>query len=48
MIKSPQHQLARFLNNLLEPVLQNFSKYIVKDSFKFVDELKHLKANGTY
>ena len=48
MVKSPQHQIARFLNKLLEPVLQHFSKYIVKDSFKFVDELKLLKARGTF
>ena len=36
MIKSPQHKIAKFLNFLLEPVLQYFSRYTVKDSFTFV------------
>ena len=47
MIRSPQHELIRFLNSLSEPVLQHYSKYIVKDSFKFNDELKHFKPNDT-
>ena len=48
MIRSPQHEVTRFLNSLLEPVLKYYSRYIAKDSFKFVDEFKHLKANGTF
>ena len=35
MIRSPQHKIAKYLNVLLEPVLQYFSGYIVKDSFTF-------------
>ena len=48
MIRSPQHELARYLNSLLDPVLKYFSRYIVKDSFKFVDDLKLQGAKDTF
>ena len=48
MIRSPQHELARYLNSLLDPVLKYFSRYIVKDSFKFVDDLKLQRAKDTF
>ena len=48
MIRSPQHELARYLNSLLDPVLKYFSRYIVKDFFKFIDDLKIRKAKDTF
>ena len=49
MIKSPQHKITRLLNFLLEPVLQNFfTRYTVKDSFTFVEEIQKLNAKNTF
>ena len=42
MIKSPQHGLVTYLIVLLEPVLQYYSSYTVKDSFAFVNEIKDI------
>ena len=39
---------ARYLNSLLDPVLKYFSRYIVKDSFKFIDDLKLQGAKDTF
>ena len=40
MIRLAQHQLAKWLTSLLQPVLQNFSFNCVSDSFTFVKEIK--------
>ena len=49
MIKSPQHKITKLLNFLLEPVLQNFfTRYTVKDSFTFVEEIQKLNAKNTF
>ena len=40
MIRSPQHTIAKYLNVLLEPVLQYFSRCILKDYFTFVEDIK--------
>ena len=40
MIKSPQHNLAKWLNGLLAPVLEKYSTYCVQDSFNFVDQIR--------
>ena len=47
-VRSPQHSFARFLNNLLEPVLKYFSKYVVKDSFTFVEIIWQLNSQNTF
>ena len=36
------------MNSLLKPALNFFSRYIVKDSFEYVVELKHQKANDIF
>ena len=38
MVKSPQHELARYLNILLGLVLKYLSRYIVEEIFECVDE----------
>ena len=48
MIKSPQHGLPKYLNGLLEPVLQYYLSYTVENSFTFVNEVKNIKAKDTY
>ena len=40
MTGSAQHQLAKWLTSLLQPVLQNLSSNCVSDSFTFVKEVK--------
>ena len=39
---------TKFLNFLLEPVLQYFSRYTEKDSFTFVEEIRKLNAENTF
>jgi hypothetical protein len=47
MIGSPQHKLAKYLTSLLTPVSDRFSKYVVKDSFSFVELIKSIPlSNG--
>ena len=43
MIKSPQHNLAKWLNHILSPVLDFYSTYCLEDSFTFVKTIKNLK-----
>ena len=40
--------IARYLDNLLELVLKHISRYTLKKSFEFVDEVKHQKDNDTF
>ena len=40
MTGSAQHQLAKWLTSLLQPVLQNFSSNCLSDSFTFVKEVR--------
>ena len=47
MIKSPQHNLAKFLNILLQPILRFYSRYIVNDSFEVVDRIRNLSSKDT-
>ena len=48
MLSSPQHKLAKFLNELLQPVTTKFSKYTVKDSFEFVSKIRSVVGENTY
>ena len=41
MASSAQHELARWLNELLKPVLDKYSKHVVKDSFTFCEALRN-------
>ena len=45
---SAEHNLAKFLNSLLEPVTKTFSKFTVKDSFTFADQIRKMPAEKTY
>ena len=40
MTGSAQHQLAKWLTSLLQPVLENFSSNCLSDSFTFVKEVR--------
>ena len=40
MTASAQHELARWLTEVLEPVLRRFSSHVVSDSFNFCDDLR--------
>ena len=48
MVSSPQHRLAKYLNNLLKPVLDLYSRYTIKDSFEFVKIAQGTPASNTY
>ena len=48
MIGSHQHTLAKFLINLLAPVLYKFLAYTVKDSFAFVEKLHKLSLTDGF
>ena len=47
MVGSPQHSIAKFLISVLTPVLDKFSKHVVKDSFDFVKSLRSLSSDKT-
>ena len=40
MVGSAQHEMARWLAEVLEPVLKRFSSHVVSDSFQFCDVLR--------
>ena len=48
MVNSAQHKLAKFLNVLLNPVLEFFSSYTLKDSFTFVEQIKGMNSDNTF
>ena len=43
MIGSSQHQLAKYLSTLLQPVLEIYSNNCIKDCFLFAEEIRRLK-----
>ena len=43
MIGSSQHQLAKYLSALLQPVPEIYSNNCIKDSFLFAEEIRRLK-----
>ena len=40
MINSPQHELAKWLTEVLRPVLSKYSQHTVRDTFEFCDMLE--------
>ena len=40
MIKAPQHELAKWLTEVLQPVLAKYSQYLVKDTFEFCEHIE--------
>ena len=47
MTNSPTYNLAKWLANLLKPVQEAVSHYVVKDSFQFVNEVRNLDLSHT-
>ena len=45
MIGSCQHKLAKWLTNVLQPVLTQYSEFCVKDSFSFVEMLRQTEMD---
>lgn len=48
MIRSPTHELAKILTSLLSPVKEKLCKYSVKDTFSFIEKVKHLNVRGLH
>ena len=48
LVGSAQHKVAKFLNFVLEPVSEKFSKYTIKDSFTFAEKIRNTPAENTY
>ncbi len=48
MINSPQHSLAKYLISVLQPVVDKFASYTVKDSFSFVELLQNKTLASSY
>ena len=46
MIGSAQHELAKFLTALLQPVLELYSTNCINDSFSFAEMIQQLKVNS--
>ena len=44
MTKFPQQKLARFLNMLLEPVLNQHSRFVFKDSFEAIEQIRNITS----
>ena len=48
MVNAPQHEMAKWLNEILKPVLDKFSEHTVRDSFEFCSNLDDFAAkHGT-
>ena len=45
MIGYAQNKLSKWLNELLQPVLEEFSEYTIKDSFTFAETMRELERN---
>ena len=45
MVGSAQHELAKWLTDVLQPVVDKFSSHVVKDSFVFAETLRNVNTN---
>ena len=48
MIGSPQHNLAKYLNGLLQPVVTKYSRYTIRDSFEFAKVIREVSCSNTF
>ena len=48
MIGSSQHKVAQWLKGVLQPVLDKYSKFCVKDSYSFVQMLRSTAVNQSF
>ena len=46
MVNAPQHAMAGWLAEILQPVLEKFSHHVVKDSFEFCSKLERFEQEG--
>ena len=46
MIGSAQHELAKWLSEALDPVLQKYSKHCIKDSFTFAEFMQNFNIEN--
>ena len=40
MVNAPQHAMAKWLTEVLQPVLTKYSEHVVKDSFQFCSTIQ--------
>ena len=48
MVGSSQHQVAKWLDQILQPVLMHYSMYYIKDSFEFAGFLKNCCSQNKF
>ena len=46
MIGAPQHELAKWLTEVLKPVLDKYSAYLLKDTFEFCDHVDEFSTRS--
>ena len=46
MVNAPQHELAKWLAEVLKPVVEKYGKHTVKDTFDFCTKLEECEAEG--
>ena len=46
MINAPQHELAKWLTDVLKPVVGKFSTHTVKDTFEFCENIQNYSAEN--
>ena len=44
MINAPQHELAKWLTEILQPVLQKYSRHLLKDTFEFCEHVENFSS----
>ena len=48
MVGAPQHELGKWLVEVLQPVLDKYSSYLLKDTFAFCDHLEDFSAQSQH
>lgn len=46
MVNAPQHQMAKWLTRVLQPVVQKYSQHVIKDTFEFCDNVEAFAAEN--
>ena len=46
MVGTSQHKIAKYLVSILQPVLDKYSRYTIKDSFSFVEMLNNIPSTS--
>lgn len=45
MINAPQHEMVKWLMEILQPVLAKYSNHMIKDSFEFCSNLEEFEKD---